>query len=524
MKIHSGSSGRVGGVHDGESNQDNNNLDAYHGYYGSHNSSSPDTNNEGHSHHAAETARQLFPQQESSSQKYYDYYGTPQQTYDQRNTTQRVEETYAQSHARRLNQSHEGSFNEELLTALPTTTTTPSSSSSSIKDKILPNVFLLAQKLLPTVMKRLGQHDASNNSFRIEENCDDKDDDFPGICSQLGTPVIKSPPTFSEAKRTLNSPFYGDNNLKTTGLEPSDLVDEHDEEGVSLALDAAEEGAGYPMGQRQRSTSVDDDECDDSSMTEYLPRSAALLVSALQSSARQVKRYPEGSLSSPSSKSVEDFFKSPRTDKKTMEMESRADALLESIRKTPDSASRRLFESSSQDGNSASRSSNAVAVSGNAAATAAFFDDDDDSVAGSIGGDMARLTRSIANIQRDLENVDFSHLDDVYNDGFGGVGGLQEYDGESGLVARIKLWLSRGAIMEQKLLNTYVNPMENENDDNEEGAARSGSYADNPVLVWSLALMWGFVVLILMHPKIAELVEGRDDVGQMADIVEWLFN
>ena len=49
-----------------------------------------------------------------------------------------------------------------------------------------------------------------------------------------------------------------------------------------------------------------------------------------------------------------------------------------------------------------------------------------------------------------------------------------------------------------------------------------GRYADNPVLVWSLALMWAFVVLILMHPKIAELVEGGDP-GQLADIVEWLF-
>ena len=49
-----------------------------------------------------------------------------------------------------------------------------------------------------------------------------------------------------------------------------------------------------------------------------------------------------------------------------------------------------------------------------------------------------------------------------------------------------------------------------------------GRYADNPVLVWSLALMWAFVVLILMHPKIAELVEGGDP-GQLVDIVEWLF-
>ena len=47
-------------------------------------------------------------------------------------------------------------------------------------------------------------------------------------------------------------------------------------------------------------------------------------------------------------------------------------------------------------------------------------------------------------------------------------------------------------------------------------------YADNPVLVWSMALMWAFVVLIMMHPTIAEMVEGEDP-GRLVDFIEWLF-
>jgi len=266
-------------------------------------------------------------------------------------------------------------------------------------------------------------------------------------------------------------------------------------------------------------------------ITEYLPQSAALLISALQSSARKVTKYDGASLTT--SESVQDFFNRPlkqRSNTLDMEIgEKEADALLESIRNddlggskrdvTQGSASRRGSEGP-QDGTGAS-STSAVAVGGDATTS---FDDDD-----SIGGDMARLTRSIASIQRDLQNVDFSHLEDIHNDGFGDVGfGLDEYDGENSLVARFKLWFSRGMIMEQKLLQTYVTPDGRNNGDDgtttSAAANATGRYVDNPVLVWSLALMWSFVVLILMHPKIAELVEGRSDAGQLADIIEWLFS
>eukprot|EP00584_Thalassiosira_punctigera_P002126 CAMPEP_0172531428 /NCGR_PEP_ID=MMETSP1067-20121228/4846_1 /TAXON_ID=265564 ORGANISM="Thalassiosira punctigera, Strain Tpunct2005C2" /NCGR_SAMPLE_ID=MMETSP1067 /ASSEMBLY_ACC=CAM_ASM_000444 /LENGTH=534 /DNA_ID=CAMNT_0013315807 /DNA_START=65 /DNA_END=1669 /DNA_ORIENTATION=+ len=509
-------------VHEqGDGRQDDDaNLNAYHGYYGSAARSSQNSSSGPADEDVGAAARQ-FPQQQFLGQRYNEYYKTARSIHDPKDdeqSAQRAGETsYDQSYGQRLERTHGEPFNDEVAAAPPA----PSSSCSSIQGKILPNVFSLAQQLLPTVVKRLTRQEPL---LRIE----DYEDDFPGRCSPLGSPVKSTLPS-TPVKQALISPFYG--NFKTAGLEESDCED--DEEG-GAALGVA--GASVQ--------SVDEG---DDPMTEYLPRSAALLVSALQSSTRNVAKYDAGTLAS--SESLEDFFNSPRvrtrtmpfspqTRTRTMDMESRADALLESIRKDDLNLSKKRrgesdvtqdvsVSGSSSQGlqdalplpNAPSQSASAVAAPDDARA---FFDDDD-SVAGSISGDMAQLTKSIESIQRDLENVDFSHLEDVYDDGFGGVGGLEAYDGEGGLLTRLKLWFSRGMIMEQKLLNTYVNWEGNANDGNDE-VTQMGGYTDNPVLVGSLALMWAFVVLILMHPKIAELVEGRDDGGQLADIIEWLFN
>lgn len=92
--------------------------------------------------------------------------------------------------------------------------------------------------------------------------------------------------------------------------------------------------------------------------------------------------------------------------------------------------------------------------------------------------------------------------------------------------------------MEQKLLRAYTTggmissshlgvDSGGDVDGGGDGANRSrrvgGGYVDNPVLVWSLALMWAFVLLIVGHSKIVEWVEGEDP-GRLADIVDWLFN
>ena len=75
--------------------------------------------------------------------------------------------------------------------------------------------------------------------------------------------------------------------------------------------------------------------------------------------------------------------------------------------------------------------------------------------------------------------------------------------------------------MEQKLLNSYG--MSGNDGETSGEAPNTTRYSDNPVLVWSLALMWAFVLIIMGHSKIAEWVESEDP-GQLADIVEWLFS
>lgn len=514
-----------------------NNL-AYHGYYSSHNSSNGDVSGNGQGHHGQAHHKHY----RTAQTVYHD----PTNTHDQQQNPQRLglgeAERYDQSsyYNQSLEQQtscHEESSDEAVA---------PSTPSSSIKEKLLPNVFSLAQKLLPTVMKRLNQQEKK----RLHHHEQQYDDDFSGTCSPLGS-IANSP---TPAK--LFVPY--NDNLKSTGLQESDYTsstyqDNEEGDGTVLSADDVEIG-----------------EMDQEDPMKYLPRSAALLVNALQSSVKKPKkRTANGNgavadvvntmsktnyslenlpslmddvvmtlFKSNSDMSAQEFYNTPtkrrvRSSEKMLDMVSKereADQLLESIRKDDLDGSgrmRRIGGSLSRRGSQNSEEADAIAASDSAVAIggASTFDDDD----GSIGGDMARLSHSIAHLQRDLENVDFSCLDDIYDDGSVGTA-LDGRDGENGMLARFKLWFSRGMIMEQKLLHTYVNP-NNNNDGGSDGntdtttdaAASSGRYVDNPVLVWSLALMWAFVVLILMHPKIAELFEGQGDPGQLADIIEWLF-
>ncbi len=189
----------------------------------------------------------------------------------------------------------------------------------------------------------------------------------------------------------------------------------------------------------------------------------------------------------------------------------------------------------------------AMAATSSGVAAETFYDDNDhDDDDDSIRGDMSLLVNSIARLQRDLENVDLSHLDldDIHNFDDACDGAASGDD--TSLLSRLKRWFSRGMIMEQKLLHTYLsNNLGNAHyyDDgatdaavttmaNGMGASRGrggGGYADNPVLAWSLALMWAFVVLILMCPKIEQFFEGgawfddNDLSAQLLDIIDWMF-
>jgi hypothetical protein len=111
-----------------------------------------------------------------------------------------------------------------------------------------------------------------------------------------------------------------------------------------------------------------------------------------------------------------------------------------------------------------------------------YNDDDDDDDDYSLNGDMARLSKSIASLQRDLDNIDLSQFDDMYGDDAAGEGGggsssgnteqellldaLHEDigDGRRRGVAISKKWkrwirnwlLSRGLINDDKVVNSLL--------------------------------------------------------------------
>ena len=497
---------------------------AYHGYYNnSPRNSKKNINNT--------TEANGIPMQQYTMPQSSMVYDT---SYDQQHTD-RIEEQHDQTYNRHLEEQsyeeHSKIYRENVdlsASSADALATTPlATPATSIKEKILPNVLSIAQKLLPTVMKRLDQHD---QRLLHKSSIDYKDDDFAGICSPLGSPMS------SPQKTTLNV-----GNLKTTGETESDYYRNND------SLLVAYQQSRSMMGRAKTDEDTIDDEVEDiergesieeileeEDPTKYLPQSAALLVSALQGSS-----FKKHSRSNSNLKDGGDFSSAYQEEcsirrSNTLEMETKeqeADALLESIRKDDYYNGRGV--GSGRNSQQRDEEDELAAVVSSSIAAAIGYDDIDDDDDGSISGDMAQLTRSIAHLQRDLENLDFSHLDGMlYDDGFGDVGGGSDldgyYDGENTLLSRMKLWFSRGSIMEQKLLNTYVNPMQDDNDggsttDNRGSMGSSGRYSDNPVLVWSLSLMWAFVVLLLMHPKIAELIGNGDDPGQLADIIEWLF-
>jgi hypothetical protein len=118
-----------------------------------------------------------------------------------------------------------------------------------------------------------------------------------------------------------------------------------------------------------------------------------------------------------------------------------------------------------------------------------YNDDDDDDDDYSLNGDMARLSKSIASLQRDLDNIDLSQFDDMYGDDAAGEGGsssgnteqqdlllgaLNEDigDGRRRGVAISKKWkrwirnwlLSRGLINDDKVVNSLLGSDDDDRD------------------------------------------------------------
>lgn len=136
------------------------------------------------------------------------------------------------------------------------------------------------------------------------------------------------------------------------------------------------------------------------------------------------------------------------------------------------------------------------------------YDDDDDDE--SIRGDVARLTRSIAYLQRDLERADFSFLDDLKDkeivcaDVVGENSFRDHGNGWNEQIERFKMWLLRNSITEQKLILSHN--------------MIRGS------LFWSVVLKVALFSLIMMRLNSSELLVegGMFDQNLLAEIVEWL--
>ena len=165
-----------------------------------------------------------------------------------------------------------------------------------------------------------------------------------------------------------------------------------------------------------------------------------------------------------------------------------------------------------------------------------YVDDDDDDY--SLNGDMARLSKSIASLQRDLDNIDLSQFDDMYGDDDGREGGgsrsgnteqdllweaLNEDIGDdrrrgAAISKKWKRWirnwlLSRGLINDDKVINSLLGSDDDDHDrgvyalpttlvDGEGGDGfRSFDFEVDHVIILTLLLV--FFVLLYQRFKTA---------------------
>ena len=118
---------------------------------------------------------------------------------------------------------------------------------------------------------------------------DDDDDDFAGRISPIGSPTSPMKPTlnYPAYNYTLPEPKKSATNLKTTGLDDNDYQN-------NTSYDQSNQGEGE--------VSLDDPKMgtplNSGTGKEYIPQSAALLVSALQGSAQKIKYYSDADISS----------------------------------------------------------------------------------------------------------------------------------------------------------------------------------------------------------------------------------
>lgn len=279
-------------------------------------------------------------------------------------------------------------------------------------------------------------------------------------------------------------------NFKTTGLESCA------EDNVSNAEEGdfdPECGGGYRHESTMKRPPLEIDLGGADPMV-HLPHSAAMLVSALESTVGD-----EASLSLSASSSYADL--------NLLEME--AEALLNSML-----SPRGGVGDSSGDGKEGGVTASLDSINNRTTASPSFnYYDDDNSTDNSINDDLQRLNQSIDRLQRDMRGIERRESLIIDRE----VRTRRNFSTSS----VFGQWVSRGSVVEQKLVNSFTAGEIDE---------RRRSITDNPTLLWSVALLWSFVILLVGHVHIETWVEnassgggGDGNLASMADFVEWLF-
>ena len=442
-------------------------------------------------------------------------------------------------------------------------------SAPTARELLLPAVLSLARGLLPAVIRRLDKVDdagiceagGGGSAVRLVEaleGFEDRNRSREAKDGSGGSGAVSAvepegggfPP--GDAGSTTPKARGG---LKTTGLENECRNESRDgsgsKESGSGNLEAGLAHSSTPesskAGRRPRHPASDQQEIDreggddgrDEALgsPEYLPRSAALLVSTLLRQSRRLGRdesdkgggavsrlFDSPGLESPGEASVTKGCGEERSDEVASEVETdgggvspqqeqfwafrrsetldrverEAEALLDSIRRDDLGRSgRRGGVSSEADGSATAvhddscapeaDEDGALIATGAALATGPPPDreeDDESDGEDSLDGDMERLETLAAFMRRDLESAGVCFLDGGVGSGgefgaaMGGPDAGAEIDDE-GVAARFRRWFGRGFAMEEKLVRAYMRPY-----DGSAGEGGQGRLADNPVLIW----------------------------------------
>ena len=433
-------------------------------------------------------------------------------------------------------------------------------SAPTARELLLPAVLSLARGLLPAVIRRLDKVDdagiceagGGGSAVRLVEaleGFEDRNRSREAKDGSGGSGAVSAvepegggfPP--GDAGSTTPKARGG---LKTTGLENECRNESRDGSGSKYSSGPGnlEAGLGAHSTPESSHTASDqqaidrenrDDGRDESlGSPEYLPRSAALLVSTLLRQSRRLGRdesdkgggavsrlFDSPGLESPGEASVTKGCGEERSDEVASEVETdgggvspqqeqfwafrrsetldrverEAEALLDSIRRDDVGRSgRRSGVSSVADGSATAvhddscapeaDEDGALIATGAALATGPPPDreeDDESDGEDSLDGDMERLETLAAFMRRDLESAGVCFLDGgvgEFGAAMGGPDAGAEIDDE-GIAARFRRWFARGFAMEEKLVRAYMRPY-----DGSAGEGGQGRLADNPVLIW----------------------------------------